>query len=560
MDEHNIKVEDYYVNLNQIYKFIIRNIKYLSFFSLIGLIITSFTFINMKRTWFGSFQIVIEKDQNSITNTAGSSAAELYVNQISNAPSSYKTEVEILKSPFVLLNIFEFIKDFDLNYKSKDISFKDWSDNVDVNLTKGTSVLNITYKDFNKLNIIPVLEKISQKYQNYSNSQRKRNIELSLDYFKNQIDIYKKRSILSKKNSDDFATKHDLLYLRKNNQVPSAAIGSNPVLTIESIRTKEANKIKKINALIERIKLDKNKPNSIVHLSQIIGKTIDPTGTSLINTKSSIDTLNLNIISAKEKYNQNDLYIKKLEIKKRNNLDYLYQETLGILEAAKKNSIAKLKSSQRPLGVISKYKELIRKSIKDEIMLSNLEDQLRTYSLENAKSKDPWKLITNPTLNPRPYPTYKLRKLILGLLASLITGSLILYIREQKENKIYTEFGIERVFKGISIYTFKRSEKQRWDELIKLICIGFLGFEVNIKMLLIDFEEDDEIRFLTNLFNSNLKKSKILNTSSIDEAFNEKEFLLCIKSSISSKNKLELIYQNIVNQNKKIKKIIFIDN
>ena len=160
-----------------------------------------------------------------------------------------------------------------------------------------------------------------------------------------------------------------------------------------------------------------------------------------------------------------------------------------------------------------------------------------------------------------PYPSYKLRKLILGFLASSLTGSFILYIREQQVGKIYTVYDIKRIFKGISIFTFKRTKQKTWDDLIKLISIGFLGkFGVNIKMLLIDFEEDDEIRFLTNLFNSNLKKSKILNTSSIDEAFNEEEFLLCIKSSISSRNKLELIYQNIISQNKKIKKIIFIDN
>ncbi len=59
-----------------------------------------------------------------------------------------------------------------------------------------------------------------------------------------------------------------------------------------------------------------------------------------------------------------------------------------------------LKSSEREKGVLINYKNLLRRSQKDAITLDNLENQFRINSLEQAKSKDPWKLITKPTLNP----------------------------------------------------------------------------------------------------------------------------------------------------------------
>ena len=56
-----------------------------------------------------------------------------------------------------------------------------------------------------------------------------------------------------------------------------------------------------------------------------------------------------------------------------------------MLYALKDNNIAILESLERPEGVISKYKELLRTAAKDETILSNLEGQLSFYNLEMPK-------------------------------------------------------------------------------------------------------------------------------------------------------------------------------
>ena len=149
-----------------------------------------------------------------------------------------------------------------------------------------------------------------------------------------------------------------------------------------------------------------------------------------------IENINIKLINNLQIYNENDKSIQDLKRQRKTYTESLYAQTLGFLEAQRKSSKANLKSLERPPGVISTYKELLRSASKDEIVLSKLEDQFRVISLEKAKIKDPWQLITNPTLDRNPVPSYKLRKIILGLLAGFLTGSFILILKEKKEKKI----------------------------------------------------------------------------------------------------------------------------
>ena len=558
MRDNNFNEENY-INLEGIFKFIKRNIRLLTGFSAISLIITSLTFLNAKRIWSGQFQIVIEEPANAFGNKGSSTGVESFLfNQISSSSNTLQTEVEILKSPFVLLNVFEFIQRYDPSESNKKESFRDWLNNINVEFTEGTSVLNISYKDTKKTNIIPVLEKISEKYQDYSGSKREKDISSSLKYFKDQIKIYKVQSNLSHKKANDFAQKHDLIALRNNDT--NIGIEGVPVLTIESSRTKAANKIRKIDELIEMVNSEKNNPDSILQLSQVVNQALGTTFGKTNETKKIIDNINLKLVSLRTIYSENDESIQDLIRVKKIYAETLLKNTLGVLEAQKESTKADLKSLERPIGVISKYKELLRSAAKDEVILSQLEDQLSFYSLENAKSKDPWLLITNPTLSPFPLPTYKLRKLILTFFVGIILGSIYALVKERFDNKIMSENDVQTIFKDISIDTFLISQKDSWEKKVKLISMGLLEFyKSGLKMLLLDLKDNSEATQITELFNKNNNKLKITTTDSIIKVFEEKEFLLCIKSSISSIDKIKEIKSNLDFQNKKLVKIIFID-
>ena len=85
---------------------------------------------------------------------------------------------------------------------------------LDIELQKGTAILNLAYRDTDKDLILPVLNRISTTYQDYSGKNRLRNLELSVDYFKEQISIYKNKSIESLRKAQQFAIDQDLSILK----------------------------------------------------------------------------------------------------------------------------------------------------------------------------------------------------------------------------------------------------------------------------------------------------------------------------------------------------------
>ena len=153
-----------------------------------------FTLIE-KPTWKGEFQIVLESNENKSSGLADQLQRNLpniggNLSLLGNKTDKLQTEVEILKSPSVLINVFEFIKQEKNNKTYNNLRFEKWRDKyLSVELTKKTSILNLSFKDKDKDLIIPVLNVISNKYQNYSEKRRIRDIELGLRYFEDQIEI-----------------------------------------------------------------------------------------------------------------------------------------------------------------------------------------------------------------------------------------------------------------------------------------------------------------------------------------------------------------------------------
>ena len=60
------------------------------------------------------------------------------------------------------------------NGSNKNYDFYKWRENnLSIGLEKGTSILNISYRDNDKKIIIPVLEQISSTYQKYAQLRKR---------------------------------------------------------------------------------------------------------------------------------------------------------------------------------------------------------------------------------------------------------------------------------------------------------------------------------------------------------------------------------------------------
>ena len=132
---------------------------------------------------------------------------------LSGQDTGLRTEVEILKSPSVLKPIFEFVRQEKIK---KGGDFQNWRysewlyNSLDIDLETGTSVLSLSYEDSHKNLIIPVLQKVSKAYQEYSLEKRLNSLNKSLSYLDEQISIYEKKAFVSLNKLQNFALENEI--------------------------------------------------------------------------------------------------------------------------------------------------------------------------------------------------------------------------------------------------------------------------------------------------------------------------------------------------------------
>ena len=452
IENPQIKVDfDDEIDLKLIFNCILRNkatIGLISFVIFIFGILYSFT---LKEVWEGQFQIVLNKGNKSLNidpqlaNLAGINLTK---------GNEIETEVGILKSPSVLMPIFEFAKSQNNQSTTNKLSFSTWKNNLNIELEKGTSILNISYKNINKKTIIPVLNKMSISYQQYSGKNKRRTQELTNNFLKEQISIFKKKSSNSLRAAQEYAMNQDLVFYdlekgTQNNidinskdltsdtlfQAPSLLL---PNIGIENARVQAANQIRKINLQLQKIQ----QLNDSEEL-QYIGSTIP----ALVKEglPQALSNIEAALLEERSKYTDKDITIINL-IKRRNlAIDLLKNRTIKYLEVQKLNADATMKAAMRPKGVLLKYKELIREAARDEQTLIQLEDKFNLFKLESASQEDPWELITKPTLLENRVSPNRKRIAAASLLTGIILGIASSIVKEKKSGKIYDISEIEKL-------------------------------------------------------------------------------------------------------------------
>ena len=249
------------IDLKKIFKFLFLNKKIIGSFSLIFFVIASIYSLTLKRVWEGQFQIVLSSEKNSQPMINPLLQTWLQPNQTNDL----ETQVGILKSPSVLLPIYEFVnqKKQTQNIK-KQLIFSSWKNNLKIDLEGKTSILNISYRDKKKDLIIPVLNKVSVAYQEYSGRKKRRFQELSENYLVEQISIYKNKSANSLKKAQEFAIDQNFNFndLNLNVNISDQSIQEGEDLTsdilipnigIESVRVNAVNELNNINSQLKKI-------------------------------------------------------------------------------------------------------------------------------------------------------------------------------------------------------------------------------------------------------------------------------------------------------------------
>ena len=503
--------------------------------------------------------------RKNIENLKGETTNELYgaVGYLSEINlqkgDELNTQVGILKSPSVLMPVFEFAKAQEKNPSAKNLSFSNWkNENLDIKLEKKTSILNITYRNTNKNSIIPVLNKMSNSYQDYSGKNKRRSQELTNNFLKEQISIFKKKSANSLKAAQEFAIDQDLAfydlgkesknYSTNNSKIDPLIEAPNlllPNIGIENARVQAANQIRKINLQLKKIK-ELNDSEELYYIGSTIPALVEE---GLPKALSDIES---DILEAKTKYTDKDITIINLIKKRKLAIDLLKNRTIKYLEVQKLNAEATMKAAMRPKGVLLKYKELIREAARDEQTLIQLEDRFNFFKLGLATQEDPWELITKPTLTPTPIAPNKKNIISIYTFLGVLCAYIYAFIKEKKSGLIYEKKILEDILKVNILDIYKLSRKELKINSLKTFQKKILDLDPTSKIKIIKSSaiKEEDLKFALDIIFASKNQYEIVETFRKIE--NEKILLIV---DLASANYEEV--ENLKNRLKYNKKTLF---
>ena len=370
------------INIKSYFKAVFRN-KYLVFIitflaTTIGIIYTS----NKSPIYKGSFQIVVQdKNQNLQTNSINTTLDQSIFKGIINTKNNNLTQEFILKSPSVLKPVYKVALE---KYSSRDqniekLSYQKWiSNTLNIGFEEGTQVLNITFLDTDKELILEILNLIRDKYQDYSRSEKEKDLIKTISYLEVQQKIIKEKTLNSLKALNEFSIENGL--------------GD-----FQGFVALEDQNFNQENFLQQSGNLFQNKEQRFESQFTLL-------------EQYEAEYLNL---SAKLK--PNSKILKELKVK-----------------------IDNIKSSlKRPNEIIIKYRELIKEANRNEVLLNKIENELIVNNLIKAKQLEPWQLISEPTLFQRKVSPRLIPTTFITFIFSFLVGSIIAIFKEKKSALVY---------------------------------------------------------------------------------------------------------------------------
>ena len=442
------------IDLLEVAKALLRQWNLVACGATLGLILSGISLINTKPVFQGEFQIVLsdESDGNgfsflgeSLSNLGGFGGSIV---------DSIATEVQILNSPLVLKPVFEAVKAKKMPEVAKTMRFQNWAKSaITVKDQKGTSVLNVEFRDTDKDLVLPITQMISEAYQRYSNRSRDRELKSVITYLNSQIKTIKPQANASSRAALDYGYSNGLGLLDGlplAGSVSGAAVSRNGISqnanvigrggSVEAARSSAQQRVIALQVQIEEAK--KAMGGSIYFASQL---------SSLTNKSSTFDQLTsveTRLAEVRSRFKDNDPIVQRLERERDTLVSYINQQTIALLEGELDLAKANLQALNRPKEVVAQHRELTQIALRDEATLVTLQNQLKQFELELARAPSPWELISTPTLRDNPVSPKKRRRMALGLLAGLVLGSGSALIKERRSGRVFSFEELSRVLPG----------------------------------------------------------------------------------------------------------------
>lgn len=536
------------IDIKDLVDFLLRKKIILIASALLGFSISALVALTTKRTWQGEFQIVIDsKKSSNLPSDIASSNVDIanFLGLKGGKNESLNTEIEILKSPSVLMPVFEYAKVMksQQGIETERWIFQDWEKSLKISNIESTSILSVAYNDKTKKDIIPILKQISDEYKRYSKRDRELNFKQGLSYLENQIEKYKEKTLDSRKKVQDYANKYDLGI---SGIAPNASKDVF-ILDIENTKLRENEKIRIAELRLKQLE-ELSSYDEILSFSTIVSNN------NLSNFQSTLEKLVEETIRFEAIFTEDSPVLIRLKNERDSLSKFLKNKLKTLLEVAIKDSKSKIESSKRPKDVIMKYKELIRESIRDEKTLSNLENNERFLKLDKARTQNPWEVITEPTL--RDIPVAPKRKLIAmqGLFFGLFLGLIYSIYLEKKAGLLFSEKNIQELLKIPKLDTLVLNDNEDLEIAISLLNenISKINSDSKICLFPIGNIKDDSLGIILNKFKNIAKGNKFDLSKNIVDALKNDYLLIIIEKGFAKKKQIINLKRRTQNTSEKI--------
>ena len=439
------------IDLSRIFGTLGRHRSLVAGFAGASLILSSINAFTLKPVWEGSFQIVLEnQEQGSFSRMAALSESNPMLARlvgVGGGKSRLKTEVKILESPSVLKPVFDFVKT-SKNRAGVDVSkwrYANWVNaNLSIKLEKGTSILNIQYRDTDKQLILPVIDRISKEYQAYSGRDRVRGITKGLTYLEDQLTKLRLQSKNSTKEAYAYALANGFNNQDSNIAFALAANSSGSAMTESAFNFAGRNTLQNLQG------------NSFGMQSNQF-KDYEDNG-----LYARLQNLDVILEQKRSLLKPSDPSIKALQ-----------RERSSLEKAINKQTRVHLKVQAS--DVVQKHQGLMSAAQRDYRTLMGLEEQLLVMQLEKARQSEPWELISTPTLLDIPVAPKKKVIVAVGLLVGLVLGGGAALLVDRRSGLVFDLDELQSLLPCPLLKHLPASTPLAWSDAIDLLASGPLA-------------------------------------------------------------------------------------
>ena len=513
------------IDFFELYKSIRRRWKFVAGSSIVGITIALFNIFTAKPLYEGEFRIVLEDNESGGLSSLISQSTgleDLQLGSVLNSKNSIQTEIEILYSSSVLKPVFENLKKQKNSDKFNNTLFKNWVRKaINVEAKRKTTILTVKLKDNQKSVIFPTTKLISEKYQEYSNEGRQKELDNLINYLDDQVRIYKPIAQQSALMATEFGLKNNLTFqdglpISLGNQINSSEFGeagnqkdseedSTRVPLRGNIETVRSEVNRRIITLEKQLIQAKNQDIANHYLFESL-----PKRKPIESYRSKLADIELEILQKSTIYKSNDPTLKELKRKKEDLVSYLNRELILLIEGELKLYGSKLKATDVSPEILNKHKELTQKSLRDATFLSDFENKLQTLKFEKARSPLPWRLISDITVSENPVSPRKKRMLAYGLLTGFLAGLIIALYIDQKTKLVFSEKELIKIFGKEPLYKFSINQKDNWEEYLNLITRKYLVQTSKLGLVPLGKINDDWMKNLYEEFKKLINPKNII--------------------------------------------------